>query len=416
MARPKAKAPSRRYHISGQSVVTIAGRDIYLGLHDSPESIARYAVLIDLYQRNNLRLPDDFEPGQLDIQAAKLIGQQSPQAVASDQSAAPILVRHITASYRDHAQTRYRENPAELARIDRLCDQIDQHDGDVQGEEYGPLRLQRQRQRWVDEGLSRCYVNRLVNIVKRIWRYAVSQELVNASTWERLRSVEALREGETNAPETEPTAPVDLEIVRATARHLSPVIRAMIRVQVATGMRPSEVCKMRPCDIDRTKDIWVYKLAKHKTSKRRKIRQVPLIGDARAAVEDYLNRAPDAYLFSPAESMAWHRAVKTSKRKTPPSCGNVVGSNRKQAPKKKPGQCFDHTSYRGAIQRAAKNANVEIWHPYQLRHLTATMIRDALGLEHAQAALGHSSISMTELYAKLALSKAIEAAAAAPKL
>ncbi len=46
MARPKAKAPARRYHMSGNSVVTIAGRDFYLGKHDSPESIARYAVLI----------------------------------------------------------------------------------------------------------------------------------------------------------------------------------------------------------------------------------------------------------------------------------------------------------------------------------------------------------------------------------
>jgi len=49
MARPKAKAPARQYHISGQSVVRIAGRDIYLGKHDSPESIARYAVLVGIY-------------------------------------------------------------------------------------------------------------------------------------------------------------------------------------------------------------------------------------------------------------------------------------------------------------------------------------------------------------------------------
>ena len=41
MARPKAKAPARRYHIRGQSIVTIAGRDIYLGPRDSAESIAR---------------------------------------------------------------------------------------------------------------------------------------------------------------------------------------------------------------------------------------------------------------------------------------------------------------------------------------------------------------------------------------
>lgn len=46
MPRPKAKAPARRFHVSGQSVCTIAGKDYYLGKHDSPESLARYAVLI----------------------------------------------------------------------------------------------------------------------------------------------------------------------------------------------------------------------------------------------------------------------------------------------------------------------------------------------------------------------------------
>ena len=61
MARPKAKAPSLRYHLSGQSVVTIDGRDYYLGKHDSPESLARYAVLIAAYQAGGLTLPDDFD-------------------------------------------------------------------------------------------------------------------------------------------------------------------------------------------------------------------------------------------------------------------------------------------------------------------------------------------------------------------
>lgn len=54
MASPKAKAPLRQYHLSGPSRVRIAGRDFYLGKHDSPESIARYAVLSADYQANGL--------------------------------------------------------------------------------------------------------------------------------------------------------------------------------------------------------------------------------------------------------------------------------------------------------------------------------------------------------------------------
>ena len=57
MARPKSKAPGRQFHLSGWSVVTIGGRDFYLGPHDSPESIARHAVLIGIYQANGLPHP-----------------------------------------------------------------------------------------------------------------------------------------------------------------------------------------------------------------------------------------------------------------------------------------------------------------------------------------------------------------------
>ena len=61
MARPKAKAPARSYHISGQSTVRIDGHDFYLGEHNSPESIARYAVLISIYPAGGMTLPEDFD-------------------------------------------------------------------------------------------------------------------------------------------------------------------------------------------------------------------------------------------------------------------------------------------------------------------------------------------------------------------
>lgn len=416
MARPKSKAPARRYHISGQSVVTIGGRDFYLGPHDSPESIARYAALVIHYQAAGMTLPDDFNPASLDIQAAKLLGQLSPQAAASDQANQPTLVRHITAAYREHIVVKYAESPAEIHRLTSICDDIDKHDGNVQAIKYGPLRLQAQRQRWIDSGKARVYCNRLTNAVKRIWKFAVSQELVTSSCWEALRSVEALQVGQTAAPETDPVLPADIIHVRATAKHLSPVVKSMMRVQIATGMRPSEICGMRPCEIDRSGEVWVYRPTKHKTARRGKIKAVPLIGDARDAITDYLQRDPQAFCFSPAESMAWKRAVNSANRTTPLSTGNRAGTNRKAAPAKQPGECFTHHSYRQSIQRAAKTAGVPKWCPYQLRHLAATVIREALGVEAAQAALGHSHADMTQHYAKLSLAKAIEAAKAAPTL
>ncbi len=109
MARPKAQAPARRYHISGQSVVTIAGRDFYLGPHDSPESIARYAVLIGIYQQGGFKLPDDFDPAALGAQAAGLLGLAAQPTHQADES---ILIRHVTACYREHVRRNYANSPA----------------------------------------------------------------------------------------------------------------------------------------------------------------------------------------------------------------------------------------------------------------------------------------------------------------
>ncbi len=412
MARPKAKAPSLRYHLSGQSVVTIDGKDYYLGKHDSPESLARHAVLIATYQAGGLKLPADFDPADLDARAAILLNQMAPQP--TQQAAEPLTVRHVTASYRELIKTKYSANKAELHRLNQICDEADKHEGDVNAEKYGPLALQRQRQRWIESGNSRAYCNRLTNAVVRMFKYAVSQEMVKPETWQRLKSVEPLQIGQTEAPETEPIKPVAIEVVRETAKHLSPVLKAMLRVQVATGMRPSEVCKIRPCDIDRSGVVWMFRPAKHKTANRGKRKAVPILGDAREAITDYLNRDAKAYCFSPAESVAWWLATKRANRKTRVQPSQA--SRAKDEPAKEPRECFDAHSYRQSIQRAAKRAGVEQWHPYQLRHLAGTVVRDALGIEAAQALLGHSQAAMTERYAQQMESKAIEAAQHAPKL
>jgi integrase len=410
MPRPKAKAPSLRYHLSGQSVVTIDGKDYYLGKHDSPESLARYAVLIATYQAGGLRLPDDFDAYSIDARAAAILDHTQP-TLQADQ---PIQIRHLTASYREHIKTKYASDIRERRRLNLMCDELDKHDGGKLAGDYGPLSLQAQRERWVKSGKSRKYVNRLAGCIVRMFKYAVSQELIDTETWNRLQSVESLRAGQTEAPDRDDVKPVSIEMVRETAKHLSPVLKAMVRVHVATGMRPSEVCNIRPCDIDRSGEVWMFRPAKHKTANKGKRKAVPIIGDAREAITDYLNRDPQAYCFSPAESVAWWLATKRANRKSKVQPSQE--SRAKENPQKQPGERYNATTYRQSIQRAAKRAKVEQWHPYQLRHLAGTVVRDALGIEAAQALLGHSKASMTEHYAKQNESKAIEAAQHAPKL
>ncbi len=407
MARPKSKAPSLRCHISGQSVCTIDGRDFYLGPHNSAESLARYAVLIREYQSSGLALPDGFDSHTLaDLSSAVM----SPLPAVQMQEQA-FKVRHVTAAYREHAKSRYANSPEEAYRVKQLGDVLDQHYGDVLADSFGPKMLREQRDRWVADGKARTYCNRLTNSVIRMFRWAVSEELVSDSTLTRLRSLNPLREGQTIAPERDEIKPVRIDYVQKTVEELTPIVKAMVRVHIATGMRPSELCNMRPCDIDRTGSEWIYRPPHHKNRTKGKTRAIPILGDAKEAILDYMNRPADAYLFSPAEADAWIRAKQASERKG-------YGSYKKKSanPRRRPGDRYTAMTYCRAIVRAAKRAGVPPWHPYQLRHLVATEIRDSLGPEQAQALLGHAHIRMTEHYAKVSERKAIEAAKNAPTL
>ena len=417
MARPKAQAPARQYHISGKSVVRIDGRDIYLGKHDSPESIARYAVLISIYQANGMTLPEGFEAVSLDGPASTLLGRDLSIAAITNHESKPILVRHVTAVYLEHVKEKYANSPQECRRYVKLCRDLDLQHGNVLASDFGPVRLKEFRNYLVSTGLSRTYVNRLTRCVVAMFAHAVSGELLDVNVVARLKTLVSLRNGQTSAPETDEVEPANLEHVRATAVFLSPIIKSMLRIQIATGMRPKEICVMRPCDIDRSGEVWFYSLSKHKTSWRGKRKTVPLVGDARDAIIDYLQRDPEAYCFSPAEAMAWRRTVGASKRTTPLNQGNRKGTNVKADPKRTPRDRYDACSYRQAIARAAKLAKVPHWHPYQCRHLTATVVRAAFGCtEEAQALLGHSNSAMTAHYARESLVAATRAAKAAPNL
>ena len=112
---------------------------------------------------------------------------------------------------------------------------------------------------------------------------------------------------------------------------------------------------------------------------------------------------------------------------------------------KRPGERYDTPAYRRAIEYATAKAfplpaalarrrgeswpacrkrlgkrwaeavafrKLHHWHPHQLRHTFATILRKSFGLDHAQKSLGHSHSAVTERYAEVALEKAMEVAQA----
>ncbi len=81
---------------------------------------------------------------------------------------------------------------------------------------------------------------------------------------------------------------------------------------------------------------------------------------------------------------------------------------RKARPKRLPAERYDRRSYRQAIVRACRAANVPPWSPLQLRHTAATLLRAKYGVEAAKVILGHTRVETTQIYAERDLNKAQE--------
>ena len=170
--------------------------------------------------------------------------------------------------------------------------------------------------------------------------------------------------------------------------------------------RPGEVVAMRPRDLDMSGRVWTYRPAQHKTAHHGHQRVIYIGPRAQEVLRPFLSRPLSAFMFSPAEAEAQRRARLHENRKTPLSCGNRPGTNRKADPQRKPGDRYDAHSYYKAVRwaiRAARAVGVEVpdFHPHQIRHTAATLARRELGLDAARALLGHRQMAITDEYAEI---------------
>lgn len=295
-------------------------------------------------------------------------------------------------------------------------------------EDFGPLKLKLLRDKMVENNLSRNEINRRIKKIRRMFKWAVSEELVHESVYTSLQTVEGLKKNRTKARESVPVRPVEENHVYAVLPYTTQTIGDMIQVQLLTGMRSCELTAMRPCDIEIGKEIWYYRVSDefNKNSHNDYDRIVAIGPTAQQILGPYLKRVLTQYCFSPAESEQQRRDTQHKNRITPLSCGNRPGTNRKENPDHVVGDKYDTDAYRKAVQYAIQAANrdrkkqaklkgeqaalIPIWTPHQLRHNAATRIRKELGLDAARAALGHHSPDITAIYAELDKGLAAEAA------
>jgi integrase len=226
----------------------------------------------------------------------------------------------------------------------------------------------------------------------------VRKKLVPAAIFGELLAVEGLKRGRSKARETDPVKPVPQAHIDAVLPLVGRYVSAMIRLQLLTLARPGEICIMRRADIETVGNVWVYRPRQHKNQFRGHHREIFIGPKAQEIIKEFFRPDIEGYLFSPRLAREERfRTLRAKRRsKVPPS----QVPRRKARPKKMPGERYTTSSFRRAVQVACKTAKVTPWHPHQLRHNAATLMRKEHGIELARIILGHKTAFTTEIYAE----------------
>ncbi len=274
--------------------------------------------------------------------------------------------------------------------------------GDTPAAEFGPRRFKTCRNKLIKRNLGVSTINDYMLKVVHAFRTAAGNELIPGTVAQDLALVSPLVAGRCKAKPSRRIPPAQRESIEKAAAHASTIIGDMMRLQLATGMRPGEVCSLRPCDLTELPEqgVTVYQPSSHKTQHHGKSRVVVLSLSAIKILKPYLSttNATD-YCFRPSEAMKECREKRKACRQTPEHQGNSEGTNRKHGRRlRRVSAKYNAGSYRVAIHRACDRAGVQRFSPNQIRKSHAVEVRRKHSLEHAQAVLGHSSLSTTERY------------------
>jgi len=316
----------------------------------------------------------------------------------------------VVAQFMLWAASYYRhENGAPTSEIDRCSRAMrvlrDKH-GSKPIDDVGYLQLLEERDKLANQ-VSRATVNCYAGVWKRFYAWALEHRKCSPGTKSEVWALTPLKKNRSAAKEGKEVMPIDHASVKRTVRDLPLTCSTMILVQELCGARPAELCIMRPCDIDRRRDVWIYRPADHKLKHKGIPRVIALGTRAQKLIAPLLqDRDNDSYLFSPAEAQAQRARILRAQRKTKVQPSQL--NTKKESPEKQPGNVYDKNSYGQMVRRAAQAAGLEPWSPNRLRHACGTRVRRKFGVDSARAVLGHSNRkagAVTDRYTREAIEK-----------
>ena len=360
MARKKNVLPSYLLHAqSGQARIRIDGRDYLLGPYGSDESRVRYAELVS-------RAASGL--------AIDPIAKSKAQANAVDADPGP-SVAELLQGYWHHAHQYYRKPDgtptSEICCLKSALTPLREVFGLTPAASFTPLMLKALRQKFIAAGWTRTNINKNVCRVRSVFRWGIENGLVPESTLSGLKALSPLSAGRSEATEGRKRQAVTDEQLAAVRKRLGPRNQDIFDLLLLTGARPGELLSVTWNMVDKSSTVWVVDLLQHKNRHKGKSRKLCFGPRAQAILSKYLNVPATDRIF--------------------PSRRDTLSQ---------------------AIKEACSKAKVKPFVPHELRHTAATRVRDSLGIECAQATLGHASPDMTAHYSSKMDVLAVQTAAA----
>jgi integrase len=260
-------------------VVTLCGKDLWLGKYNSPESRQKYNRLVAEWLANGRTLP-----------------------VAPED----VTIVELVARFWTHAETFYRHpdgtQTGEAGNFKQALRPLNSLYGDTRAADFGPKCLRAIQNEMIRMGWARNHINKQLSRIKTVFRWAAERELIPGAVYHALRSVAGLKAGRSEARETEPVRPVPEGFITAIESHVSAQVWAMIQVQLLTGCRPGEVVVMRTRDLNMSGKVWTFAPQRHKGQHRGHGREIRIGPKAQAVIKPFLKSDLAAFIFSPADA------------------------------------------------------------------------------------------------------------------